>query len=172
MDLATLAVTGLVTLIGSGFGTAVVNYWLAERKAKRDLRRTKLEELFLAFAGWEKIVSGDSIVFYRLMCGKIDYTQALDIVNNDREGKEPTFDTVEMLISLYFHELNSAFQRVLKSLDHLNEIRQMHKRAYERGENDPQFAKEFSGELRKFGDAEKALKGDIAQLAADVTKWK
>ena len=68
MDLATLAVTGLVTLIGSGFVTAVVNYWLAERKAKRDLRRTKLEELFLAFARWEKIVSGDSIVFYRLMC--------------------------------------------------------------------------------------------------------
>jgi hypothetical protein len=30
-----------------------------------------------------------------------------------------------MLISLYFPELNSAFQRVLKSLDHLNEIRQM-----------------------------------------------
>jgi hypothetical protein len=46
------------------------------------------------------------------------------------------------------------------------------KRAYERGENDPQFAKEFSGELRKFGDAEKAIKGDIAHLAADVTKWK
>jgi hypothetical protein len=93
---------------------------------------TKLEELFLAFAPWEKIVSADSILFQRVMVGKLDYNQALDIVNEDKESKEPTFDTVEMLIGLYFPELNSAFQRVLKSLDHLNKIRQMHKRAYEK----------------------------------------
>jgi hypothetical protein len=129
MHIPTVVASGLVTLVTSGLGTAVVNYWLTERKAKRDLRRTKLEELFLAFARWEKIVSADSIVFHRVMVGKLDYNQALDIVNEDKESTEPTFDTIEMLSSLYFPELNSAFQRVLKSLDHLNEIKQMHKLA-------------------------------------------
>jgi hypothetical protein len=68
--------------------------------------------------------------------------------------------------------LKEPFHGVLKSRDRLSEIRQTHKRAYERGENDPRFAKEFSSELQKFGDAEKALKNHIARLAADVTKWK
>lgn len=80
-------------------GTAVVNYWLTERKAKRDLRRTKLEELFLAFARWEKIVSADSIVFHRVMVGKLDYNQALDIVNEDKESTDGS------------HSLSADFRR-------------------------------------------------------------
>jgi hypothetical protein len=172
MHIPTVVASGLVTLVTSGLGTAVVNYWLTERKAKRDLRRTKLEELFLAFSRWEKYLGSQSITFHAVMVEKIDYNQALDLINNDREGQEPTFDTVEMLISLYFPELKEPFQGVLKSRDRLNGIREIHKRAYERGENDSRFAKEFSSELQKFGDAEKALKDHIAHLAADVTKWK
>jgi hypothetical protein len=170
MDLSTLIVTGLVTLIGSGFGTAVVGHFLAEEKARRELKRTKLEELYLAFSGWEKSVGANSITFHAVMIGKIDYNQALDIVNNDPEGGRPRFDSVEMLISLYFPELKEDFKGVQKSLDQLNEIRQAHKRAYVAGGNDPKFATIFSAEIGKFGNAEQALKDHIARLASDVTK--
>jgi len=176
MDLPALIVTGVVTLIGSGVGTAIVNYWLAERRARRELRRAKLEELFLAVTEWVKAMVGRWINIHAVMIGMIDYNQALDqmikVGDAGRETGRQGFDKVEMLISLYFPELKASHQALVESREQLNEICTKHKQAYKRGENDPRFATTLSTELRKFDDAENALKDHIARLMADVTKWK
>jgi len=78
MHIPTVVASGVVTLVTSGLGTAVVSYWLTERKAKRDLRRAKLEELFLAVTNWTKLMFIRWLTLLSVMTGKLDYNQALD----------------------------------------------------------------------------------------------
>jgi len=168
-------VTGLVTLVGSGFGTAIVNYWLTERKARRELRRAKLEELFLAVTNWTKLMWIRWLTLHSVMIGKLDYNQALDQMieggkEGGREAGKEGFDKVEMIISLYFPELKKSYLALDESRERANKICEVHKRAYKRGENDPKFGKDLLAELPKFTDSEKTLKDHIARLMADVTK--
>jgi hypothetical protein len=175
MDFATLAVTGLVTLIGSGFGTAFVNYWLTERRARRELRRTKLEELFLVVTDWVKAININSLAIHSVMIGDMDYNQANDLIIDhlkDSKSSKDSFANVEMLIALYFPELKGDYQALHESRKQINKTTQMHKRAYKEGNNDPSFAAILSDELKKFDGREKALKDHIVRLMTDVTKWR
>jgi surfactin synthase thioesterase subunit len=173
MDFATVAVTGLVTLIGSGFGTAIVNYWLTERKARRELRRTKLEELFLMVTDWVKAININSLTIHSAMIGDLDYNQANDLIIDhlkDSKNSKNSFANVEMLIALYFPELKADYQALHESRAQINKTTQMHKRAYKEGNNDPSFAAVLLDELKKLDGREKALKGHIARLISRVTK--
>jgi hypothetical protein len=108
MDVPTVIVTGLVTLVGSGFGTAIVNHYLSEKKAKRDLRRTKLEELFLALAAWTKLINSHSVAIHSVMVEKLSYDKANDLIIDSLKSAEKTADKIEMLISLHFKELKDV----------------------------------------------------------------
>src|SRR5260221_13458674 len=127
MDLATVIVTGFVTLSGSGLGTAVVNYWLTERKAKRDLRRTKLEELFLAVNAWGNLMGSHSVTIHSVMIGKLEYDQANDLIIDSLKSAEKTAGRMEMLINLYFKELKHDFEVLHESRRRLNATRMAHK---------------------------------------------
>jgi hypothetical protein len=175
MDLPALIVTGLITLIGSGVGTAVVNYWLAERRARRELRRTKLEELFLVVTDWVKEININSLTIHSVMIGRLDYNQANDLIIDhlkDSKSSKNSHANVEMLITLYFPELKADYQTLHESREQINKTTQMHKKAYKEGNNDPRFAAILLDELKKFDSREKAVKDHIARLASDVTKWK
>ena len=162
MDIPTVIVSGLVTLIGSGIGTAVVNYWLAERRARRELRRTKLEELFLAFTSWSQRVIPVWITQYAKKTGKLPHDAANDHESEDpREAGGQKFDVVEILISLHFPELRASFQAILQCRQKIGDMLFVH-----------ESVTAFPGEMKKFNAAEKLLKDQIAQLAADVTNWK
>lgn len=162
MDIPALIVTGLVTLIGSGVGTAVVNYWLAERKAERDLRRTKLEELFLAFVSWTQTATSIWISQYAVLT-RPNSEVSIPKTEDPRESGARKLELAEMLITLHFPELKGSFEAILECRQEIGDLLFVRM-----DKSKPSFDKE----MEKFRIAEKALKHRIAWLMAELRNRK
>jgi len=142
MDIPTVAVTGIVTLVGSGFGTALVNYWLSERKAKREQRLAKLEQLFSATRRYGGIHRAALVRFHAVMLGKHAFQDAED--NYDRVGKERSdeeaYAQIQMLIDFYYPELRPQLEKFLSSRKSVFETFNAFREEYKRGGSVTQFA--------------------------------
>lgn len=120
----------LITVATSGLVSALVVFRLNSRHEARQFRTQKLELLYQAFNGFVSQLGRHWLPLMSVMSGSIDYNAALDIINR-RSADEPRhFENFEMLIALYFPELQEYRERLISIRERANDVIHDHKRAY------------------------------------------
>jgi hypothetical protein len=105
-----------------------------ERNTKRAaLHREKLEELYVLAVKYIKLLGSHCLPYVRVMEGKLDYNQALDLTIESGNKETPDFDRLQMLIDVYFPKLCESFKQILDVRRKMNEIMALHKAEYEQG---------------------------------------
>jgi hypothetical protein len=123
-------ILGLLTIAMSGVIAAVVTYRLNISRDERRFRRQRLEEVFTAFNGFTRQLGVTWLTYTNVMTGKIDYNQALDMVIAQGKDVVHHFDTLNMIILLYWPELIPHLDRVKAMRDEANDVLHEHKRRY------------------------------------------
>jgi hypothetical protein len=126
-SIVTLSV-GLATVLTSGVMSSVVTYRLNRNKEQTFFMRQKAEALYLAADEFGRDFSKHLITHLPVARGAIDYDQMLDIqLANPPDKRQGGFETVAMLASIYFPEVEPQLAALLKARDRLSELRAAHK---------------------------------------------
>jgi hypothetical protein len=115
-------VLGLLTIVGSGVVSGMVTHRLNARKDQQEFMRTKLEALFNAVRGFGKAYSASMMVWISVMDGKIPYDKGQDMYIEAMKGKPDDFGAIEMIVNIYFPELNFPFQSLVAKRDRVNSV--------------------------------------------------
>jgi len=151
-------ILGLLTITMSGVVSAVVTYKLNLNRDERRFRRQRLEEAFIAFMGFTKELGIHWMRFVPVMTGKLTYDQALDSVIAAKV-EASHFDNLEMLLTLYWPELLTYYNRLIGIRQKGNDVLVSHKRRYLSG---------LSQDRESF-DAMQALLNEVGQLERDFS---
>ncbi|MBA2492279.1 MAG: hypothetical protein H0V34_11470 [Gammaproteobacteria bacterium] len=117
----------ILTIAMSGVVSGVVTFRLNAKRDSRQLRRQKLESLFQAFNGYVTQLGSHWIPHMAVMAGKIDYNAALDMTAKGATVEPRHFETLEMLVAIYFPELQGHLDRLLTLRKRANDILEQHK---------------------------------------------
>lgn len=103
---------------------------------KENLVRDRLEELYILSDKYFNNLVSHQLPLRMVMKGEISFNAALDI--HIEWGKEKKFDyqRVNMIIEMYFNELQEPYNEVLKIRDELNGISEGYKEQYKTGNHD------------------------------------
>ncbi len=126
-------ILGLLTIVTSGVVAAAVTFKLNARREDRQFRRERLERLFQAFVGFCRQLGVDWVPYLSVMTGKIDYNQALDITIASGKDDELNLENVEMLVAIYWPELQSHVDALKKVRDDGSSVLREHKARYKAG---------------------------------------
>jgi hypothetical protein len=88
--------------VGSGVATAAVTHWLTIKRAREELLRTKLEDLFMAVSGYHKQGCNMTLPYLFAMRGEISYDTANDLATKDFDRSSRFYEKAQMLVNLYF----------------------------------------------------------------------
>jgi hypothetical protein len=133
MDMSkTQLLVSLLTIVASGVVSGIVTYRLNARRDARRLRRTKLEEFYGAHSAFIRQLSTDWLLHMRVMRNQISYNDALDIIVNREKTADPPFERAEILVALYFPELDGQFQQLLELRDAAATAINFHKQEYKK----------------------------------------
>lgn len=109
-------IVSLLTIIGSGVVSAVVTYRLNARKAEREFLRAKLETLYLAIDNFTEMLSLSYLTWLPVLAGRVTAEQALEINRKSAEAFPARIHkTAEMLVSIYFPQLDPYLSAVMES---------------------------------------------------------
>lgn len=126
-------ILGLLTVVMSGVVAAVVTFRLNARREDRQLRRQQLEHLFRAFVGFCRDLEVHWSPYMSVMTGKIDYNQALDLTIESGPDQERKLENVETLVAIYWPELRSHVDSLMKVRDSASTVLDEHKARYKAG---------------------------------------
>ncbi len=115
-------VPAVLTILGSGLSSAVVTYLLNMHKAEKDLLRTKLETLFVAVNAYTSELDSDYSYYRQVIVGALHQDKFRELHNEGAKEANPSYEAVEMLISIYFPQLKTPFESVLKTNDKIREV--------------------------------------------------
>lgn len=158
------------TIICSGVASAYVNHKLTSGRLERDLRRQKLEELYMAAHGYCKLLGIYNMVWPRVMKGELDYNQALDI-NRENAKPEPKYlETSSMLVNIYFRSLRPHLDAILRCRDDINKIQGDFKKDYEQaGEPDEAFLRPFLKAFLQIDQVEAQFDEALFKVADEIS---
>ena len=105
----TQIVLSVLTVTLSGVVAAITAHRLGTRREENALRRQKLEQLYMAYTGFcTQLISTYSPIL-AVMKGEISYNDALDIqIGDGRRKQERHYETIRMLVDLYFSHLTEC----------------------------------------------------------------
>jgi len=126
-------VLGLLTIAMSGVVAATVAFKLNARREDRQFRRQRLEHLFRAFMGFSRQLTSGWWPYRCVMTGKIDYNQALDMTIESGEHHERNLEELEMLVAIYWPQLQSHVDALKKVRDDGASVLGEHKARYKAG---------------------------------------
>lgn len=124
-------ILSLLTIGASGVVSGVVTFRLNAARDARRMRREKLERLFLSHTGFLRQLDVNWFPYLAVMAGDIEYNDALDMTKK-HVGEERHFESVEMLVSLYFPELSGGLRELVAIRDDAAKLIGEHKREYKR----------------------------------------
>ena len=104
------------TILTSGVVSAVVTYRLNALKTEREFMRAKLELLYLAVDNFTEVLTLTNMSMIPVLSGATTYELVTEATKENKQafgGQDA--QTATMLISIYFPELKSAFDKVLDS---------------------------------------------------------
>ncbi|MBL0687394.1 MAG: hypothetical protein JJV94_06180 [Sulfurospirillum sp.] len=149
MDILQAPITFIGVLVGSIFtilGIFITNRANTKRVEiqhkheketnKENLMRDRLEELYILSDKYFNTLVSHQLPLRMVMKGEISFNDALDL--QIERGKEKKFDynRVNMIIEMYFNELQEPYSEVLKIRDELNNISEGYKNQYKTGDYD------------------------------------
>jgi hypothetical protein len=157
-------ILGLLTIVMSGVVAAVVTFRLNARREDRQFLREQLERLFQAFVGFCRQLGVDWAPYLSVMTGKIDYNQALDITIGSGKDDERSLENVEMLVAIYWPELQSHVDALKKVRDDASSVLGEHKARYKAGQTQDKESFDAIGQVirrlddvgSRFGEAVRA----------------
>ena len=135
-------VLGVLTILGSGVVSTVISHRLSKRKEENVYRRQKQEELYLSIKRFTTMMISMNIVWGEVMVGKLSMDQGLDIFcdRNDPEDKHVR-PRIEMVISMYFPQLQKEYDTYSESLNSVNDIIHSFKECYRKNGPDLDYRK-------------------------------
>lgn len=166
-------VTGLLALLGG---------WLANRNnlrqldrrlhyeeasEKREVLRTRLEELYSLISQWANDLVAHYMTYQRVMVGELSYDQALDLtIASKQNGNANRLFT---LAELYFPSTRQALEKLKELRDEASRIQSDFKREYKQGKmRSQQHSKALLDVLNRFNVAVREYQDALAAYAADV----
>ena len=123
---------GLLTIVASGVVSGVVTFRLNAGRDARRMRREKLEKLFIAHTGFLRQLEMHWYPYLEVMAGRILYNDALDIISKNSTNEDKHFENLEMLVFIYFPELEPGLRQLTDIRNRAAQIIGTHKREYER----------------------------------------
>lgn len=113
----------LLTVAASGVVATVVSHRLSVSNADRAYLRTKAEELFLAFEQYAKGIQTHALLHMPYVRGGMNRSDLLDLQIKRLEGQDGRdHDRVQMLISIYFPDLEPALKAFIAARDQCNTL--------------------------------------------------
>ena len=117
---AVIAVVGVI--VGSFIG-GIIPHFLQKKSAYQALRRAKLEELYGNITLWINHCFSINIMSFTLVFKKqIDWNKYLDNINESSIADKNVFFKSEIIISLYFKELEADFIKLSKSFQDVTRL--------------------------------------------------
>jgi hypothetical protein len=149
---------GVLTFAGSG----VIVHWLNDRKEQRDLYRAKLETLFVELGEYQEDTINAVFPFIAVIEGRREYASANQQMGASLSSKPNRYSTLQMLISLYFRELEPQLIKCRKATDDnaafIFELRML----AEAGQSPSrQLLDPYEATIREFNQAVDALRDQI-----------
>ena len=129
MDQTQIAL-GVLTIAASGVVSGVVTFRLNSRRDARRMRREKLEQLFLAHSVFARQLGVGWFPYLMVMQGTIAYNDALDMVVKSSVDDDRPYEKMEMLVAIYFPELEKELTKLLQIRDRSAESIARHKEVY------------------------------------------
>jgi hypothetical protein len=126
-------VLGIATIATSGVVSVIVTYRLNGRREERQFRRQRLEHLFKAYIGFCRNLEVQWTPYAQVMLGKLNYNQALDMTIAGGKDQERNLEEAEMLVAIYWPQLQAHLDALLKVRNSLAEIAAVHKESYRSG---------------------------------------
>lgn len=157
-------ILGISTVVMSGVVAAVVTFRLNARREDRQFRRERLEHLFRAFMGFRKMLEVGWLPYISVMTGKIDYNEALDMTIASGRDDERNLENVEMLVAIYWPELQSHVEALKRVRDDASSVLGEHKARYKAGQTQDKESIDAIGQVHRrlddvasrFGEAVRA----------------
>jgi hypothetical protein len=141
----------------SGVVSGVVTHHLATSRQEREFKRRRIEELFLAAQRFEKAITTANVAWPRAMRGEISFNQALDFQTEVLQKLPPDqYETIEMLVNIYFEPLRAYFEVMIKRRDAMNAVQEQFRGVYRGRGPSPEcreFVSPFLKALREFHDS-------------------
>jgi len=115
-----------------GFALSLAKDWLMESKKQKEkkieLKRERLEELYIGFSKWANHVISEEMTLLSVMKNKITYNDYLDM----KIEKTINFDAQnnEMILKVYAETLLPVHEDIMKQLAYLNHIEEDFKKVY------------------------------------------
>jgi len=136
-----------------------------ERKRKQDLLRGRGEELYELIDKWSTALFSYYMALPLVLQGTLSYNELLDFqIKQSEKGVDGNFARIEMLIDVYFPEVRSAYDDLIKGRDKINAIVLEHKRASQAGMVDSTvLAEQFNQRQSEVLQAAKKLKAQVLE---------
>ena len=150
-----------------GFITSLVKDLLIESKKNKikniELKRERLEELYIDFSKWSNYIYSDYITLLSVMDNKLTYNQYLDLKlerKNDFDAQK-----IDMIIEVYINSIIPTYTLLREKLESLNMIQNEYKKDYELyGQHDTKevYKNGITAFLKDFTEVVDNLKKEIA----------
>ena len=103
------------TMVGAIFG-GIIPHFLRVKTEYKSFRKNKLESLYDDLNNWFNTSYCLFVLnFYLVFDKKIDWNGYLDFINKSNIEKEKVFFKSEIIINLYFRELETDFKNLTKA---------------------------------------------------------
>lgn len=159
-------ILGLLTIVMSGVVAAAVTFKLNARREDRQFRRERLERLFRGFVGFCRVLEVDWSPYISVMTGKIDYNQALDMTIAAGKDDERNLQNVEMLVAIYWPELQSHVDALKKVRDDASSVLGEHKARYKAGRTKDNGSFDAIGQVIRRLDDVRSRFGEVVRAEA------
>ena len=170
MHLWQLLAPAIPAVIGSGIATAAVTHWLMIKRAREELLRAKLEELFLAVTGYGLQVSVMAVPYLNAMRGKISIDQATDLWSKNVDQSARHHEKAKMLVNLYFPELRELLEKLLSAVYKSEDVLDAFKRNYPTEQSSEEAARQYSHALIEADEIENLLLIMISSTSAKLLR--
>lgn len=84
-----------------------------QKQRKSELKLQKLEELYLLFEKWQTDLSNIYIIHLRVYVDQLSHEQALDLIHESYGSSNGRYQSIQMLVNVYFSELSWDYQQVM-----------------------------------------------------------
>lgn len=125
-------IVSVTTIAMSGVVSAIVTYRLNKRRDERQLRRKKLEELYMAITTFKKAFDGRTVILHRWMTNHLTVDEAQSLQMEYVKKADNSRVVAGMIIAIYFHELQIDLEQFDASQNGLNGVYEQFKAAHNR----------------------------------------
>jgi protein-tyrosine-phosphatase len=162
----------LLTIVGSGVASAIVNYKLNTQKAHQDLLRQKLEELFSTVQSLSAIQASALRVHLPVMKEQrtFDVANALTDRYLQDERYTATAQKCDLLIALYFPMVRPTWQTWEQKRKRIIDLYKECASKMEKGQNVGDLADPYEKAIIDFENFAENVKSELAALAPSLLR--